>query len=161
MYNVLEVCRHIINYCNKNSYIISNLKLQKLLYFVQAYFLSHTPSGEPCFVENIEAWDFGPVVPDAYYEFKEYGSSSIPRINKYYALCDDGDGWSLCTFHFNDDVIKPEHKQIIDEIVSSFSKYSATDLVTITHNQKPWMEAYSLGKNTIITHESIRRYFNG
>ena len=38
-YRVLDVCRHVINYSNKHDYGISNLKLQKVLYFIQAYFL--------------------------------------------------------------------------------------------------------------------------
>ena len=63
-YNVLDISRYIINYSNVKDYGISNLKLQKILYFVQAYFLIET--GSPCFKEKIEAWDFGPVVPKAY-----------------------------------------------------------------------------------------------
>lgn len=43
-YDVLEVSRHIINYSNRMRYGVSNLKLQKLLYFVQAYFLAFTES---------------------------------------------------------------------------------------------------------------------
>ena len=38
-YDVLEVCRHVINYSNEKEYGISNLKLQKVLYFIQSYFL--------------------------------------------------------------------------------------------------------------------------
>lgn len=38
-YNVLDVCHHTINYSNEHDYGISNLKLQKVLYFIQAYFL--------------------------------------------------------------------------------------------------------------------------
>lgn len=38
-YSVLDVCRHVINYSNEHDYEISNLKLQKVLYFIQAYFL--------------------------------------------------------------------------------------------------------------------------
>ena len=40
-YNVLDVCRHVINYSNEHDYGISNLKLQKVLYFIQAYFLTN------------------------------------------------------------------------------------------------------------------------
>lgn len=64
MYNVLDVCRYVINYSNDKDYDISNLKLQKLLYFIQAYFLIN--KNETCFNETIEAWDFGPVIPKAY-----------------------------------------------------------------------------------------------
>lgn len=55
---VMDVARFIINYSNERDYSISNLKLQKLLYFVQAYYLTSTEEHEPCFKEDIEAWDF-------------------------------------------------------------------------------------------------------
>ena len=76
-YNVLGVSRYIINYCNENYYLISNLKLQKILYFVQAFFLE--AKNEECFREEIEAWDFGPVVPEVYREYRKYGGDA----NKY------------------------------------------------------------------------------
>ena len=90
MYNVLDVCRYVINYSNDKDYGISNLKLQKVLYFIQAYFLISTP--EQCFRERIEAWDFGPVVPEAYREYKQFGSSNIPNVS-YYVEMDFDDFW--------------------------------------------------------------------
>ena len=76
-YNVSDVSRYVIKYSNDKGYGISNLKLQKILYFIQAYFLINTPNGNPCFKEKIEAWDFGPVVPEAYREYEQYGSTDI------------------------------------------------------------------------------------
>ena len=38
---------------------------------------------KPCFYENIEAWKYGPVVPNVYSEFKMYGSNDIPKILNY------------------------------------------------------------------------------
>ena len=76
MYSVIDVCEYIIYYSNKRNYSLSNLKLQKLLYFVQAYFL--IKFNEPCFAEDIEAWDFGPVVPVAYHVYKRFGAGEIP-----------------------------------------------------------------------------------
>ncbi len=67
MYSAIDVARYIIWYCKRRRYSISNLKLQKILYFVQANFL--VSIGTPCFEEEIEAWDFGPVVPEVYHEF--------------------------------------------------------------------------------------------
>ena len=69
MYAALDIARYIIKYCKDNGYSISNLKLQKLLYFVQAQFLV-TYNGRPAFEEKIEAWDFGPVVPEVYHYLK-------------------------------------------------------------------------------------------
>lgn len=82
-YDVLEVCRHVINYSNEKEYGISNLKLQKVLYFIQAYFLIDKTKNAPCFDDKIEAWNFGPVVPAAYHEYKQYGSGDIPTIESY------------------------------------------------------------------------------
>lgn len=76
MYNVLTVARYIINRCNENNRTISNLKLQKMLYFVQAEFL--VEKGEACFSEKIQAWNFGPVVPEVYQQYKVYGAANIP-----------------------------------------------------------------------------------
>ena len=79
MYDAIDVSRYVINYSNQHEYGISNLKLQKILYFIQAYFLMSTLNHTACFQDVIEAWDFGPVVPSVYHEFKQYGAGDIPR----------------------------------------------------------------------------------
>lgn len=80
MLDTLNVARYIINYSNQEKYGISNLRLQKLLYFVQAYYL--ISSGNPCFGDRIEAWDFGPVVPVVYHEFKRFGEVVSRLLNR-------------------------------------------------------------------------------
>lgn len=157
-YQVLDVCRFTINYSNSCGYGISNLKLQKILYFIQAYFLITTSEGTPCFGEKIEAWDFGPVVPEAYQEYKRYGSMNIPTITTYIET-DHNDAWNIQRKFFNAEVISKEHRNMIATVVSSFKEYSATDLVKLTHMQAPWKKAYSRYKNREITTESIREYF--
>lgn len=147
-YDVLGVCRLIVNYSNDRGYNISNLKLQKLLYLIQAYFL--VKLGKKCFDARIEAWAFGPVVPDAYQVFKQYGGCNIPTIN------DDRIGAIIeeCDF-------KKEDKKIITDIVDTFSDYSASALVTLTHRQDPWRNAYQEGMNNPISEKAIKEYFNG
>ncbi len=158
MYNVLDVCRYVINYSNDKDYGISNLKLQKVLYFIQAYFLISTP--EQCFRERIEAWDFGPVVPEAYREYKQFGSSNIPNVS-YYVEMDFDDFWKSKVKKYRSEVISDGDKRRIEAVVDRFSDYSATDLVGITHNQAPWMDAYVPNRNNEITPQAIKEYFNG
>ena len=161
MIPVLDVARYIINYSNEKNYSISNLKLQKLLYFVQAYYLAFTSSHEPCFSDEIEAWDFGPVVPSAYHEFKSFGGGEIPPVTSYYTLETQNNFWSIREVPFDDNCISSDDKKIINDIVDKFSAYSAADLVQLTHNQTPWKKAYRPRQNAVITKESIRGYFNG
>lgn len=49
---------------------------------------------------------------------------------------------------------------MINSVIDKFADYSATDLVTITHNQAPWKNAYVTYSNNSISNESLRRYFN-
>lgn len=156
-YDVLDVCRFIINYSNEKDYGISNLKLQKILYFTQAYFLVKTE--KPCFREKIRAWDFGPVVPEAYREYKQYGSGDIPTIS-YVIDFDEDDIWNSIVRKYKDNVLSGYDKRMIEDVVDKFADYSATDLVTITHRQAPWKEAYKLGKNSEITLNAIKEYFH-
>lgn len=142
MYRVLSIARYIIQRCNSQNRTISNLKLQKILYFVQAEFL--VAKKQPCFGAEIEAWDFGPVVPEVYQEYKVFGSANIPVIGSVESPV----------------ILANEDRSLVDGIVDECSKYSATALVDITHNQTPWIDAYNApGYNNIISTESIYKYF--
>ena len=146
-YKVLDVCKYVIDYSNEKEYGISNLKLQKILYFIQAYFLIKQPS-RCCFDDKIEAWDFGPVVPKAYRKYKQFGSSDIPTIIDF----EKSD---------SNDCITCDDKNLIKTVIDKFADYSATDLVGLTHTQSPWIDAYIPHMNREITPEAIKEYFNG
>lgn len=140
-YSALVVAELVINYCNENQIVISNLKLQKMLYFIQADFLVNTRT--PCFDEEIEAWNFGPVVPEVYIEYKSYGSSNIPHQNDRYA-----------------GIISVSDQRRIMTMVDKCKMYSTSALVEITHRQDPWRDAFEPYRSNIITKDSIRKYFS-
>ena len=77
-YRALEIARYIINKCTEEQHPISNLQLQKILYYIQRTYLLHEAVA---FSDEIEAWQFGPVVPDVYYHFCGFGS--LPIRMKY------------------------------------------------------------------------------
>lgn len=142
MYNVLDISRYIIDYSHqKEGYGISNLKLQKLLYFVQAYFLA--TKKEKCFPERIVAWDIGPINLETYREYKKYGSCSIPNIS-------------------NDEerpYINDFDKKLIEAVVDIFAEWSAPDMTKLSQDQKPWYDYYMPGKENVIPAEAIKEYF--
>lgn len=152
VYDVLNICRYIINYSDG----VSNLKLQKLLYFIQAYFL--ITKGEPCFYDDIEAWDFGPVIPKAYCEYKQFGCGDIPSIKSFIQI-DENNIWDSKRILYDDSVIEKDDKKRINAVVDLFADYSATNLVELTHKQAPWTNAYVPHMNNVITLSSIKEYF--
>jgi uncharacterized phage-associated protein len=139
MYDVQLIARYVINRCAQTQRPISNLKLQKILYFVQAEFLVGT--GQACFDDDIEAWTYGPVVPAVYFEYKIFGSTNIP---------DQGnDGFAS---------ISEKDKDRLNAIIDAAAKYSASSLVEITHRQSPWKQAYGRVDN-VIKQSKIKEYF--
>jgi uncharacterized phage-associated protein len=143
---VLDVCSQIIKYCNDKKYYIDNLKLQKLLYFIEARYLCLNKGEKACFHEEIYAWTYGPVVPQAYSEYKEYGSAGI--IPKKAPNQSKG---KIC----NADM------EIINSVIDEMIKYSGRQLISITHSQRPWLDVYVEGqKGSKISKESIYAYFS-
>ena len=143
MYSVILISIYIIYYCKHNNYSITNLKLQKLLYFVQAQFL--VEKGKPAFNDDIEAWDLGPVVPRAYHYFKIWGNSEIP--------------WEVYR-NTNLKDISVIDMDILNRILDKCARYSASYLVNVVHNQGPWKVAYKKNSNNVITNDLIKDYFN-
>ena len=150
-YDALEVSRHIINYSNDAGYGITNLKLQKLLYFVQAYFF--IKKGKPCFRDSIEAWNFGPIVPSVYREYKRYGGFYVFSVETYI------DSLTLKRKKFEDNVISVEDKKLIDEVIDTFAEYSNSRLTDLVHGQTPWQEAYRSDHGRVISANAMREYF--
>lgn len=140
-YSALSVAQYIILREAEEGRPVSNLRLQKLLYFVEAYFFLST--GEPCFVDRMEAWDFGPVVPEVYHKYKRFGSMIIQETDDSLAQ-----------------EIELSDQEKIDEMLDACADKSTRELVEITHQQEPWKSAYRNKFSNEITQESIRNLFS-
>lgn len=150
LYNALTIANYIVEYCNARRYSMSNLKLQKVLYFVQANFLVSTLNHRPCFTNRIEAWDFGPVVPDVYHHYKMFGVGDIPIMS---------DDFLSRYFGGINEYITQSDKEMIDEVIEYTRDYTASDLVQLTHNQAPWKKAYDRYWDREIRNKELLEYF--
>lgn len=143
MYNVLDICKFIIQYENSEGRQVSNLRLQKLIYFVQAQFIMDF--NELCFEEEFEAWKFGPVLPTAYEEYKFYASSSISLSKEDEKEVID---------------IDIAHENSIQKTLNNSKVYTTTNLVDISHKKGgPWCKSYKLNKKEKILNECMFEYF--
>lgn len=117
--------------------LVSNLKLQKLVYYAQGLHLALYE--EPLFTEPIEAWPHGPVIPVLYHAYKQYGNAAIERPQ-------DVD------FSRYDDRIR----NLLDEVYSFFGQFSAWKLRDMTHEEDPWKNAPT---NGVISLQLMKEYF--
>ncbi|TQR33794.1 hypothetical protein DMB92_02615 [Campylobacter sp. MIT 99-7217] len=122
--------------------IISNLKMQKLLYYAQGHFLALYD--KPLFLEKIEAWKFGPVVKSIYDKFKIYHDLAI-------------DFKELESF--NSSVYTEEHLDFLPFFYKKYNSFSAWDLVMKTHSEKPYKDYYLEYNTQEIPLESIKSFF--
>ena len=96
MYMAMTVAKYIVSKCTRNNTPICNLQLQKLLYLIQKESL--VINDEPIFVDEIEAWRFGPAIPNVFFHFSGYGA--MPIVMEYVV-----------------DEIEDEDKSLIDDVV--------------------------------------------
>lgn len=117
---------------------LTNLKLQKLLYYQQGFHLAFF--GTPLFAENVEAWMYGPVVPAVYDEYSAYGSSALPEVKVPVSLSED-------------------EEELFNEVYDAYREFSAIGLMNRTHFERPWLDAVPHDRGTVITQESMMAYF--
>lgn len=118
--------------------IISHLKLQKLLYYAQGFYLAI--EGKRLFTENIYAWQHGPVVEELWYEYKKYGSAPIPVPDE-----------------IDFDIFTNDEQELLDEVYSVFGQYSAWRLKDMTHGEPPWQNT---PRNCCISDAILIDYFS-
>jgi len=135
-YSALDIANYFLSKAEQQGQeLLSNLKLQKLVYYAQGIHLAL--DNEPLFPDEIQAWDYGPVVPELYHRYKNFGASCIPADPKFDPEAVDGD-----TADF------------LDEIFNAFGQFSAIRLMEISHKDECWQETET---GTAISHDSMRK----
>ena len=143
MVKSIDVAKYIINFFHECEDLITNLKLQKLLYYVQGWHLGL--HGEPIFSDDFEAWVHGPVQPEIYRQYQHYRWNPI-----------------------SEDVKNPELDHLlvkhINEVLKEYATETAYSLERMTHLEDPWIIArgsipHFEASTAQITKESMKNFF--
>lgn len=141
-YNVKDIAKRLIYRASLDEAggeLLTNLKLQKLLYYEQGFHLAVFDT--PLFEDEIEAWMYGPVVPSVYEQYKAFQSTplTIPDRN------------SLIT-------LSNEEEELFNQVYESLIEFSGYGLIMKTHNETPWATTPH-GKGSVISKDKIKEYF--
>lgn len=108
----------------KPSYTITPLKLQKLIYYSQAWYLAI--EGDALFSNDIEAWVHGPVIPEIYHEYKKYGYNQIRKTID----------------HIPEEITSnAKINKILHSVWEIYKDFDAKELEKLTHSEEPWKHA--------------------
>jgi len=116
---------------------ITNMKLQKLLYYAQGYNLALF--GKVIFHDFISAWEHGPVVGELYHEFREYGSNPVQIVG-----------------NFSPNSIDSRTRSILERVFEEYGRRSAWELRELTHSEIPWL---STPQKKVISVTKMDDYF--
>ncbi|MDD4187270.1 MAG: DUF4065 domain-containing protein [Bacilli bacterium] len=146
--DTIKIANLVIDYCNNNKIDITNLKLLKLLYFINIENLNKT-NGKPIFKEEFLAWRHGPVLLSVYDYFK-FGII-YPNINEVEKI----------KLSFNQQILST-----IDEVLKKLAKVEVWKLVEKSHeDNSPWYKVYHANKDehgiceAPISHSDIFNYY--
>ena len=139
MANVHDVAAYILSRLGR----MSTMKLQKLVYYSQAWSLVWDE--EPLFPERIEAWANGPVAPDLYREHK-----GLFKVRS----------WS----RGNPEILSPVQKATVDSVLGFYGDKPSQWLSDLTHREDPWLDArrgLSPGERGFqeISHAAMAEYY--
>ena len=143
MATVFDVAKYIL----KKTGTITTMKLQKLVYYCQAWSLGW--DDVPLFNEEFEAWANGPVSPDLFAKHKGrfvVDSSFLSEISEY---------------DFSSDAI-----ETMDSVLEYYGDKEPQWLSELTHKEAPWKEARvgvpaGVSCSRIITKDSMQQYYGG
>lgn len=144
---IFDVANYFLKIVDRDSgSTITPLKLQKILYYAQGYYLAKYD--KPLFNEDFEAWAHGPANPDIYDKYKKYSYEAIPFPKENVPDFSE----SLISFLTN--------------IWNTFGIYDGKYLEELTHNEEPWKNArkgYEPGErcNNVISKEDMKAFFKG
>lgn len=140
-YPVLEIANKIIaNTDASQGEIISNLKLQKMLYYMQGFFIA--VYDKKLFDNEIEAWQYGPVVRDAYNHFRSFGAGAI-TLNGDEKIAE----------------LSKDENELFQEVMIEYGQFSAIKLMNMTHSELPWKKVFNENPQGEISYDLLKEYF--
>lgn len=136
--NIFSIAEYLIRFFEKQESSVTNLKLQKLVYYAQGIALGSY--SKKLFREPILAWEHGPVVKELYDRYKSGSQPLSSNLNE-----------SIEDITSNELVQK-----ILDETISIYGVYTPWVLRNKTHNETPWLETK---RDEEITDEKLISFF--
>ena len=118
--SAMKVANYLIWHSQKHGDAISNLKLQKILYYAHGWYLAI--NRRVLFSEPVEAWVRGPVVRSVWREYSHHA-------------------WKPINEAISEPALTVAVKEHLDEVMAVYGDFSAYSLERFTHRETPWIKA--------------------
>lgn len=152
-YTPQHIANYFIDRATAEGCALGPLKLIKLVYIAYGWVLALT--SQKLFLEPIQAWKHGPVVPSIYHEFKHYRSNPIAEPAGVFDM--ETGSYEIPKIPKSDATIN----LILEKVWAAYSRYSGWALRNKTHEAgTPWSETYDGTMDKVIPDELIVPHFH-
>jgi len=137
--DIAEVARYIGLSSTTKGLSISPLKLQKLLYYVQAWFMVFYGRENTLFGEAPQAWVNGPVYPTIYHIYRNKATNMCDHLDStaFY----DGDALTGLATLTEKLGLNADQLETVESVIMMYGKQSQNQLIWLTHSELPWASA--------------------
>ncbi len=151
-YTAVQIANYFIDKVKE----IDNFKLNKFVY--SAYGIGSAYYNLELFKDEIQAWEHGPVIPEVYCKFKNYGNKNIKE--KYYFL-KNGKKTIPSIIDNASSSLQRKTEEILDTVIEIYSSMSKKYFYDEFHDENsPWARLYKPNiKNIKIPKEEIKAYY--
>lgn len=150
------IANFILDFCESNGRSVSNLALQKLVYFCHVWSLIQL--NKPLIKHKFEAWEFGPVLPYLYREFKNFDRS--PVRGRAMRLNPSNGKACVVEYAFDEETLR-----LLTTTIEFYSRLRAGDLVELSHVEggpwfKVWHHKTTVNPGMKIADEAIQQFYS-
>ena len=155
-YDGRAVANYILDFCAARNRPVTNLALQKIIYFCHVWSLIELR--QPLIKQDFEAWPLGPVLQHLYREFKDFDKQPIDRRA---TRIDRRTGESVVAdYEFDSDLM-----ELLSRVIDFYSQMRAGDLVEISHViggpwDQVWNHSLPVNPGMIIDNELIVEFYS-
>lgn len=138
----MATVKDVAAYILRTSGPMSAMKLQKLVYYSQAWSLAIR--GKRLFVEQVQAWAHGPVVYELFEMHRgQYAVSRLPADSQE---------------------LVAEDRRHVDRVLGHYARMTADALSKLTHAEGPWLTARAgvpegERASAVITAEAMGKFY--
>jgi uncharacterized phage-associated protein len=125
MYDARNVANEFLRQAKARDTTLTNMELQKLVYIAHGYSLALL--GRPLIKQHVEAWRYGPVIPDLYHALRQYGSGNVKDLINL----------------LPGEKLSETDSKLVESVLGAYGRFSGAQLSTMTHREgTPWREVY-------------------
>jgi len=142
-YSSLIVANKLLEFARNDQQTLTPMQLIKLTYLSHGWMLAI--NGRPLLDEAIEAWQYGPVIPELYQAVRAFKSQPVTSIPVLPGVLQ----------------MSPDDESLIKEVYDVYGKYDGLVLSALTHQPNtPWDIVWrSNGRSATISNDLIENHF--